>query len=67
MKEKKCELTLKAGNKQFNIKPYQSPRGLRHEVKRPDKRTIDCYLDFDSVGLVKFIGYLQVIACSMEK
>lgn len=63
---RKCKLTLKAGDREFGLVPFQSPRGLRHENKRPDVLVMNCYQEFSQVDLFRFIEYLQDVACSMQ-
>lgn len=57
-----CKLTLKAGEREFGLVPFQSPRGLRCGDKQPDLVTIDCYQQFNQVQLLRFVEYLQTIS-----
>lgn len=64
-RKKECVITLKTGDHKWTLKAFQSPRGLRHEGKRPDIVAIDCYQECNQQELFRFAEYLQIIACSM--
>lgn len=59
--------TLIAGDKQFKLALFQSPRGLRNKEKRPSVVIIESNERFDSLRLKKYIEYLQTILVSMEQ
>lgn len=61
----KCVLTLKTGAYKWILQAYQSPRGIRHEGKRPDVAVIDCYQEFNQKQLFEFAKYIETIACAM--
>lgn len=60
------KITLTAGDKQFELYGYQSPRGLRNDDKRPSIIDIEVKERFDVVGFKKYIKYLTDISFSME-
>lgn len=60
------KFTLIAGDKQFELKTGQSPRGLRNKEKRPDKVIIESKETFNLVQLKKYIDYLITITDVME-
>lgn len=64
-RKKECKFKFNVGGKQIELKAYQSPRGIRHEDKRPDFVIIDCYQEFNQTDLFRHIDYLQTIACCM--
>lgn len=68
MAERKQEskFILKVGGKEFNLKAFQSPRGIRHEDKRPNIIVVDCYQEFNVVEFHRYIDYLQTLASAME-
>lgn len=59
------KFTLVAGDRQFELSAYQSPRGLRNKDKRPDKVVIESQEVLDLVQLRKHIKYLNDIANAM--
>jgi len=56
---------LRAGDREFDLNGYQSPRGLRNKDKRPDKVKIEVNEEFDSVGLRRHIDYLIILSNAM--
>ena len=65
-REQECELILKAGNREFKLDVFQSPKGLRDRDKRPDTVMIDCHQEYNQVQLLRFAAYLQDVARSMS-
>lgn len=61
------EFTLIAGDKQFKLDSFQSPRGLRDKEKRPNKVIIESKEVFDLVQLRRYIDYLQTLSCVMDE
>lgn len=59
--------TLKAGDIEFELNGYQSPRGLRNRDKRPTMVKVEVKENFDLVGLKKHIDYLITLSCAMEE
>lgn len=64
-RKKECVITLKTDDHKWTLKAYQSPRGIRHEDKRPDIVMIDCYQEFNQKQLFEFAKYIETIACAM--
>lgn len=58
-------LTLKEGEHEWQLKAYQSPVGIRHEGKRPDRVIIDCYQECNQKQLLELSRYLETIAKAM--
>lgn len=50
----------------FTLEGYQSPRGIRHEDKRPNLIVIDCHIEADQLQLIKHIEYLTTLVHAME-
>lgn len=64
-RKRKCVLTLKEGEHEWQLKAYQSPVGIRHEGKRPDRVIIDCYQECNQKQLLELSRYLETIAKAM--
>lgn len=65
-KTEHCTFQLKTVGKTWNLRENQSPRGLRHENKRPDLIVIDCYKVASKKQLRDFINYLIELENSMS-
>lgn len=61
-----CNFELKTLGKTWNLKEFQSPRGLRHENKRPDRIVIDCYKVATKEELDKHIEYLLTLRNALQ-
>ena len=65
-KPEHCNFELKTEGKKWNLKEFQSPRGLRHEGTRPDAIVIDCYKVATRKQLDKHIEYLVTLRNAMK-
>lgn len=58
--------TLRSNEKSWELKAFQSLRGLRDGNKRPDTLIIDCHQTFNAAELEKLICYLLDIKLAMQ-
>ena len=65
-KPEHCNFELRTDGKKWNLKENQSPRGLRHEDKRPDVIVIDCYKVAAREQLHKHIENLVTLRNAMR-
>ena len=65
-RKKEFTITAKIGDREFALNGFQSPRGLKHEGKRPNIVIIDYHQELNRVELLRFAEYLYTIARSME-
>lgn len=66
MPPRKNKYTLIAGDKKTELTDFQSPRGVRNGVLRPDIVIIDCYIEADYLALAKHIQYLTELLTSLQ-
>lgn len=58
----RSKFTLIAGDKEFELRLGQSPRGLRNKDKRPSEVIIESKERFNALGLARYIEYLQELS-----
>ena len=65
-KPEHCNFLLKTLGQTWDLKEDQSPRGLRHQDKRPDIIVIDCFKVATKEQLSKHIENLLTLRNAMQ-
>ena len=65
--EEQSIFTLICPNKSFQLKNYESPRGLRCNSQRPATIKIEMKRTYSFQELCKHIDYLMDLSCTMEQ